>query len=59
MRLFRIVLAAFLVAVSTPLLAEYPDHTIQIVVPYTPVELSIFSRVCLVPGLPPHGDSLS
>jgi tripartite-type tricarboxylate transporter receptor subunit TctC len=36
MRLFRIVLAAFLVAVSTPLLAEYPDHTIQIVVPYTP-----------------------
>jgi tripartite-type tricarboxylate transporter receptor subunit TctC len=36
MRLFRIVLAAFLVAVSTPSLAEYPDHTIQIVVPYTP-----------------------
>jgi tripartite-type tricarboxylate transporter receptor subunit TctC len=36
MRLFRIVLAAFLVAASTPSLAEYPDHTIQIVVPYTP-----------------------
>jgi tripartite-type tricarboxylate transporter receptor subunit TctC len=36
MRLFRIVLAAFLVAVATPSLAEYPDHTIQIVVPYTP-----------------------
>jgi len=36
MRLFRIVLAAVLVAVSTPSLAEYPDHTIQIVVPYTP-----------------------
>jgi tripartite-type tricarboxylate transporter receptor subunit TctC len=36
MRLFRNVLAAFLVAVATPSLAEYPDHTIQIVVPYTP-----------------------
>jgi tripartite-type tricarboxylate transporter receptor subunit TctC len=36
MRLFGIALAAVLVAGSTPSLAEYPDHTIQIVVPYTP-----------------------
>ncbi len=29
-------LAALLVTGSTPSRAEYPDHTIQIVVPYTP-----------------------
>src|SRR5580704_15842983 len=36
MRLFSFVLAALLVAGSSPALAEYPDHVVQIVVPYTP-----------------------
>src|SRR5436305_944171 len=36
MRLFGIPLVALLVAGSTPSFAEYPDRTIQIVVPYTP-----------------------
>ncbi len=36
MRSFAIVLATLLVIASTPSRAEYPDHTIQIVVPYTP-----------------------
>ena len=36
MRQFATVLAALVVAGSAPALAEYPDHTIQIVVPYTP-----------------------
>jgi len=36
MRHFSIALAAILSAGSTPSLAEYPDRTIQIVVPYTP-----------------------
>ena len=36
MRLFGIAFAAFLTTGSTPSLAEYPDRTIQIVVPYTP-----------------------
>jgi tripartite-type tricarboxylate transporter receptor subunit TctC len=36
MRLFSIALAAFLVAGSSPSRAQYPDRTIQIVVPYTP-----------------------
>ena len=36
MRQFSIALAALLSAGSTPSLAEYPDRTIQIVVPYTP-----------------------
>ena len=36
MRLFGIALAALLVAASSASLAEYPDRTIQIVVPYTP-----------------------
>ncbi len=36
MRLFGIALAALLVAGSSASLAEYPDRTIQIVVPYTP-----------------------
>ena len=36
MRPFTIIFAAILTAVSTPALAEYPDHTIEIVVPYTP-----------------------
>ena len=36
MRYFRIVAAVILLAVATPALAVYPDHPIQIVVPYTP-----------------------
>jgi tripartite-type tricarboxylate transporter receptor subunit TctC len=36
MRLLCIALGALLVAGSSPLRAEYPDHMIQIVVPYTP-----------------------
>src|SRR3984893_10341290 len=36
MRLLSIALAAFLVAGSSPSRAQYPDHVIQIVVPYTP-----------------------
>ena len=36
MRLFGIALAAVLVAGSSPSRAQYPDHAIQIVVPYTP-----------------------
>jgi hypothetical protein len=37
MRLFNTALAAtLLVAGATPSFAEYPDHAIQIVVPYTP-----------------------
>ena len=36
MRQFATVLAALVVAGSAPALAEYPDRTIQIVVPYTP-----------------------
>lgn len=36
MRYFTIVFAALVLAGSTPAHAEYPDHTIQIVVPYTP-----------------------
>jgi tripartite-type tricarboxylate transporter receptor subunit TctC len=36
MRLFGIAFAVFLTTGSTPSLAEYPDRTIQIVVPYTP-----------------------
>jgi tripartite-type tricarboxylate transporter receptor subunit TctC len=36
MRHFGIALAALLSAGSTPSLAEYPDRTIQILVPYTP-----------------------
>lgn len=37
MRLFNTALAAaLLVAGTTPSFAEYPDHAIQIVVPYTP-----------------------
>ena len=36
MRLFGIAFAALLVAGSSASLAEYPDRTIQIVVPYTP-----------------------
>src|ERR1700731_2289684 len=36
MRLFSIALATLLVAGSSPSRAEYPDHVIQIVVPYTP-----------------------
>jgi tripartite-type tricarboxylate transporter receptor subunit TctC len=36
MRHFGIALAALLVTASAPALAEYPDHPIQIVVPYTP-----------------------
>ena len=37
MRLFNTVLAAALLAAgATPSFAEYPDHAIQIVVPYTP-----------------------
>ena len=36
MRLFGIALAALLVAGSSPSRAQYPDHVIQIVVPYTP-----------------------
>ena len=36
MRRFTIALAALLAAGSTPSFAEYPDRTIEIVVPYTP-----------------------
>jgi tripartite-type tricarboxylate transporter receptor subunit TctC len=36
MRYFRIVAAVLLLAVASPALAKYPDHPIQIVVPYTP-----------------------
>src|SRR5580704_15609377 len=36
MRLSSIALAALLVAGSSPSRAQYPDHVIQIVVPYTP-----------------------
>ncbi len=36
MRIFGIAFAALLVAISTSARAEYPDRTIQIVVPYTP-----------------------
>ncbi len=36
MRLFSIALVALLVAASSPARAEYPDRTIQLVVPYTP-----------------------
>jgi tripartite-type tricarboxylate transporter receptor subunit TctC len=36
MRRFTIALAAVLLAASAPAFAEYPDHAIQIVVPYTP-----------------------
>jgi tripartite-type tricarboxylate transporter receptor subunit TctC len=36
MRLFGTALAVLLVAGSSPALAEYPDHVIQFVVPYTP-----------------------
>ena len=36
MRYFRIVAAVILLAVASPALAEYPDHPIQIVAPYTP-----------------------
>ena len=36
MRHLGIALAAVLVAASTPACAEFPDHPIQIVVPYTP-----------------------
>ena len=36
MRRFGIAIVALLFAGSTPSLAEYPDRTIQIVVPYTP-----------------------
>src|SRR3984893_11363835 len=36
MRLLSIAVAAFLVAGSSPSRAQYPDRTIQIVVPYTP-----------------------
>jgi tripartite-type tricarboxylate transporter receptor subunit TctC len=36
MRRLTIALAAFLLAAATPAFAEYPDHAIQIVVPYTP-----------------------
>jgi tripartite-type tricarboxylate transporter receptor subunit TctC len=36
MRSFIIALVALLVAGSTPSRAEYPDHVIEIVVPYTP-----------------------
>ena len=36
MRPFSIALAAVLVAASSPSFAEYPDRTIEIVVPYTP-----------------------
>ena len=32
----RVLFAALLLAGATPALAEYPDHPIQIVVPYTP-----------------------
>ena len=35
MRLLTVAVAALLLAASTPSLAEYPDRTIQIVVPYT------------------------
>lgn len=36
MRCFRIAVAVLLLALSRPAFAEYPDRTIQIVVPYTP-----------------------
>jgi tripartite-type tricarboxylate transporter receptor subunit TctC len=36
MRFFSIALAALLAAGSSPSRAQYPDHAIQIVVPYTP-----------------------
>src|SRR6476619_6762590 len=36
MRLFSIALASILAAGTSPSLAEYPERTIQIVVPYTP-----------------------
>src|ERR1700733_10133964 len=36
MRFFSIALAALLTAGSSPARAQYPDHAIQIVVPYTP-----------------------
>jgi len=36
MRNFRIALAAFMLGGTAPALAEYPDHPIEIVVPYTP-----------------------
>jgi tripartite-type tricarboxylate transporter receptor subunit TctC len=36
MRRFAIAFAAIVATASTPALAEYPDHTIEIVVPYTP-----------------------
>jgi len=59
MRLFGIALAAVLVAGSTPSLAEYPDHTIQIVVPYTPGgTVDLLARV-LGPRLTAAWDSLS
>ena len=36
MRRFTIALAAVLATAATPSRAEYPEHTIEIVVPYTP-----------------------
>src|ERR1700730_3660162 len=36
MRRFSIALAVLLVAASSPAFSQYPDHVIQIVVPYTP-----------------------
>jgi tripartite-type tricarboxylate transporter receptor subunit TctC len=36
MHYLRVLFAALLLAGATPALAEYPDHPIQIVVPYTP-----------------------
>jgi tripartite-type tricarboxylate transporter receptor subunit TctC len=36
MRQISIALAVFLVAAATPSFAEYPEHAIQLVVPYTP-----------------------
>ena len=59
MRLFGIAFAVFLTTGSTPSLAEYPDRTIQIVVPYTPGgTVDLLARM-LGTGLTPHGDSLS
>lgn len=36
MRFLRLFIAVFLLAGASPALAKYPDHPIQIVVPYTP-----------------------
>ena len=36
MHYLRVLFAALLLAGATPALAEYPDHPIQIIVPYTP-----------------------